>query len=368
MDLIPEQDAFLVHLPERSPLVVEEAGLLGLDDDHVEQVPPVLAHDVAHALVHEAAGAVGDEKHLLAVVGQLGQHRPRLLGVADVLLDVRFDGSVHYALDVDVPDGVLDVLVQVHGLVVDVVLEEVLVHARQQRHLGQREDVHELLHGVAVGALSVEVAHLLQGHVGALVHLDDLLVGHHGQASVHRAQLDVVESVDLHQHGPLHVVVEAADGEAGVVLVPPDLRGVPVLVDEEVAGRVEDERVQVLGVEDQRVVVVEAVDLDVRQAHLVVGEDGVGVQRAAHDGGDQLLRAPLGLPVAVPQAAPPARPPPPPPPRRPAPAPQPHSRREGAARAPEVITTFFNNSEVCKGDKKKQNAETNQCASNYDGC
>lgn len=47
----------------------------------------------------------------------------------------------------------LDVFVQVHGLVVDVVLHEEVVDARQEAHLWQREDVHELFHGVAVSTL-----------------------------------------------------------------------------------------------------------------------------------------------------------------------------------------------------------------------
>lgn len=47
----------------------------------------------------------------------------------------------------------LDVFIQVDGLVVDVVSHEEVVDAGQQRHLWQREDVHELLQGVAVGAL-----------------------------------------------------------------------------------------------------------------------------------------------------------------------------------------------------------------------
>lgn len=57
--------------------------------------------------------------------------------------------------------------------------------------------------------------------------------------------------------------------------------------DEQIAGDVEDERVQVPGVEGQRVVVVEPVDLDVAQAHLVVGEDGVRVHGAGGDGRHQ---------------------------------------------------------------------------------
>lgn len=36
--------------------------------------------------LHEAAGAVGDEEHLLAMVSQLSQHRTGLLSVTDVLL------------------------------------------------------------------------------------------------------------------------------------------------------------------------------------------------------------------------------------------------------------------------------------------
>lgn len=50
----------------------------------------------------------------------------------------------------------LDIFVQVHGLVVNVVLQEVLIHARQQGHLGQWEDIHELLHGVPVRTLWAE--------------------------------------------------------------------------------------------------------------------------------------------------------------------------------------------------------------------
>lgn len=57
-----------------------------------------------------------------------------------------------------------------------------------------------------------------------------------------------------------------------------------VLGDEDVSGYVEDEGVQLTGVEGQGVVIVEAVDLDVLQAHLVVGKDGVGVDRVVgHD-------------------------------------------------------------------------------------
>ena len=47
----------------------------------------------------------------------------------------------------------LDVFIQVDGLVVNVVSHEEVVDAGQQRHLRQGEDVHELLQGVAMGAL-----------------------------------------------------------------------------------------------------------------------------------------------------------------------------------------------------------------------
>lgn len=40
-----------------------------------------------------------------------------------------------------------------HRLVVDVVLHEVVVNTREQGHLRQGEDVHELLHSVAMGTL-----------------------------------------------------------------------------------------------------------------------------------------------------------------------------------------------------------------------
>lgn len=52
-----------------------------------------------------------------------------------------------------------------------------------------------------------------------------------------------------------------------------------VLGDQDVSCYVEDQVVQLTGVEGQGVVVVEAVDLDVLQAHLVVWKDGVGVDR-----------------------------------------------------------------------------------------
>lgn len=44
----------------------------------------------------------------------------------------------------------LHVFVQMHRLVVDVVLHEEVVDTAQEGHLWQGEDVHELLHGVAV--------------------------------------------------------------------------------------------------------------------------------------------------------------------------------------------------------------------------
>lgn len=47
----------------------------------------------------------------------------------------------------------LHVFVEVHRLIVDVVLHEEVVHAGEKGHLRQGENVHELLHGVTVGAL-----------------------------------------------------------------------------------------------------------------------------------------------------------------------------------------------------------------------
>lgn len=54
----------------------------------------------------------------------------------------------------------LHIFVQMHRLVVDVVLHEEVVNAGQQGHLRQGEDVHELLHGVAVGALQDGADHI----------------------------------------------------------------------------------------------------------------------------------------------------------------------------------------------------------------
>lgn len=50
-----------------------------------------------------------------------------------------------------------------------------------------------------------------------------------------------------------------------------------MVTDEDVAGYVEDEGVEVAGVERQGVVIVEAIDLYVSQAHLIVGKNGVRV-------------------------------------------------------------------------------------------
>lgn len=56
------------------------------------------------------------------------------------------------------------------------------------------------------------------------------------------------------------------------------------LGDQDVSCYVENKGVQLTGVEGQGVVVVEAVDLNVLQAHLIVWKDGVGVDRAVgHD-------------------------------------------------------------------------------------
>lgn len=56
---------------------------------------------------------------------------------------------------------------------------------------------------------------------------------------------------------------------------------------ENVPGYVEDHCVEMAGVERQGVVIVEAVDLCVSQAHLVVGKNGVGVDRVGGDGWSQ---------------------------------------------------------------------------------
>lgn len=61
----------------------------------------------------------------------------------------------------------------------------------------------------------------------------------------------------------------------------------PVFIDEQVPCGVEDERVEVLGVEHQGVIIIKAVYLDVREAHLVVGENGIWVQQVVHDGRNQ---------------------------------------------------------------------------------
>lgn len=116
----------------------------------------------------------------------------------------------------------------------------------------------------------------------------------------------------------LNIVVQAADGKAGVVVILPNalwvllgetrpglsqrcwhtcppgsclgihsatqpgvVRPHLVVLDQDVTGGIEDLRVQRVRVLGQGVVVVEAVDLDVAQADLVVGIDGRGVQETA---------------------------------------------------------------------------------------
>ena len=47
----------------------------------------------------------------------------------------------------------LHVFVEMHWLIVDIVPHEEVVDTGQQGHLRQGENVHELLHGLAMGAL-----------------------------------------------------------------------------------------------------------------------------------------------------------------------------------------------------------------------
>lgn len=58
--------------------------------------------------------------------------------------------------------------------------------------------------------------------------------------------------------------------------------------DEDVPCYVEDERVEVAGVERQGVVIVKAVNLCVPQAHLIVSKYGVGVDRVGGHEWDQI--------------------------------------------------------------------------------
>lgn len=44
----------------------------------------------------------------------------------------------------------LHIFVEMNRLIIYVVFQEILIHARQESHLRQREDIHELLHGVAL--------------------------------------------------------------------------------------------------------------------------------------------------------------------------------------------------------------------------
>lgn len=56
-----------------------------------------------------------------------------------------------------------------------------------------------------------------------------------------------------------------------------------MLLDEDVPGDAEYERVQAAGVKRQRVVVVKAVDFYVLETHLIVGEDRVGIDSVAQN-------------------------------------------------------------------------------------
>lgn len=60
--------------------------------------------------------------------------------------------------------------------------------------------------------------------------------------------------------------------------------------DEDVSRYVEDESVQVAGVEGQGVVIVEAVDLDVAQAHFIVGKNSVWVGRVGGYDWDEICQ------------------------------------------------------------------------------
>lgn len=57
-------------------------------------------------------------------------------------------------------------------------------------------------------------------------------------------------------------------------------------MDENMSSHVEDQGVEVAGVKGQGVVVVEAIDLNVLQAHLVVGKNGVRIHKVVGDGWD----------------------------------------------------------------------------------
>ena len=52
-----------------------------------------------------------------------------------------------------------------------------------------------------------------------------------------------------------------------------------MLCDQEVPGYIEDEGVELVGVESQRVVVVKPINLYVSEAHFVVGKNSVRVDR-----------------------------------------------------------------------------------------
>lgn len=52
-----------------------------------------------------------------------------------------------------------------------------------------------------------------------------------------------------------------------------------MLLDKNISSHIEDQSVEMFGVKGQGVVVIEAVDLDILQAHLVVGKNGVRIPK-----------------------------------------------------------------------------------------
>lgn len=62
----------------------------------------------------------------------------------------------------------------------------------------------------------------------------------------------------------------------------------PVLLDENVSSDAENQSVEMTGVEGQCVIVVKTIDLNVLQAHLIVGKDGIWIHRVVRDHWNQV--------------------------------------------------------------------------------
>ena len=221
------------------------------------------------------------------------QRGPEFLVLEDVAADVGADDLLERVVAVDGVDRLADVVVEL--AVVDRAIQPGLVQlddAGQQARLGQRE---ERVDPRVVGAL----------HANALVAVEalDLLVGEQPAAVVGAA--DVAEAIDLEQVAVDLVDEHAAQHEGVIVGDRADLLGIAAVLHQALDGEIVRELLEPAQVVDrQRVVHVEADQLDLGHVQVAVDEDlarhrGVVARRLLEDAlqlvvGEQFLRAHLG--------------------------------------------------------------------------